>query len=75
LPGTEPDEKIQPAKDPPMLSDSRRISIAKSETRQAAGSDIPQLIQGAVNAASPAWQRLESLVRGELHRESEGADD
>ena len=33
LPPTEPNEKIRPAKDPPMLFDSPRISIAKSETR------------------------------------------
>jgi DNA-binding transcriptional MerR regulator len=34
---------------------------------QATGSEIPQLIQGAVNASSPAWQRLDSLIRAELH--------
>jgi DNA-binding transcriptional MerR regulator len=30
---------------------------------QATGSEIPQLIQSAVNASSPAWQRLDSLIR------------
>lgn len=40
---------------------------------QGTGSDIPRLIQGAVNASSPAWQRLDSLIRDELHRASEGA--
>jgi DNA-binding transcriptional MerR regulator len=30
---------------------------------QATGSEIPQLIQGAVNASSPAWRRLDSLIR------------
>ncbi|WP_411083841.1 MerR family transcriptional regulator [Streptomyces sp. cmx-18-6] len=29
-------------------------------------SDIPALIQGAVNASSPAWQRLDALIRAYL---------
>ena len=29
-------------------------------------SDIPALIQGSINAVSPAWQRLDSLLREEL---------
>ncbi len=29
-------------------------------------SEIPALIQGAVNASSPAWQRLDTLIREEL---------
>ena len=33
---------------------------------EATGSEIPQLIQGAVNASSPAWQRLDFLIRSEL---------
>ncbi|MEO7942145.1 MAG: integrase core domain-containing protein [Marmoricola sp.] len=33
LPGTEQNEKIRPARDPPMLFDSPRISNANSETR------------------------------------------
>ena len=42
---------------------------------QATGSAIPRLIQGAVNAASPAWQRLDQLIRAQLQRTTEGADD
>jgi DNA-binding transcriptional MerR regulator len=42
---------------------------------QRTGSEIPQLIQGAVNASSPAWQRLDSLIRDGLRRASEGASD
>jgi DNA-binding transcriptional MerR regulator len=34
---------------------------------QSIDSDIPQLIQGFVNASSPAWQRLDSLIRDGLH--------
>ncbi|MGP3690109.1 hypothetical protein ACTVZO_36345 [Streptomyces sp. IBSNAI002] len=30
------------------------------------GSEIPSLIQYTVNAASPAWQRLDTLIRGHL---------
>ena len=41
---------------------------------QATGSEIPQLIQGAVNASSPAWKRLDLLIRDQLRRVSEGAD-
>lgn len=40
---------------------------------QGTDSEIPQLIQGAVNASSPAWQRLDSLIRDELRRASEPA--
>jgi DNA-binding transcriptional MerR regulator len=42
---------------------------------QTTSSKIPQLIQGAVNALSPAWQRLDFLIRDELHRASEASDD
>ena len=38
---------------------------------QATNSEIPRLIQGAVNASSSAWQRLDSLIRDELLRPSE----
>ncbi|MFG2629811.1 MerR family transcriptional regulator [Streptomyces sp. NPDC048473] len=31
-----------------------------------AGSEIPALIQGTVNASSPAWQRLDTLIRAQL---------
>jgi DNA-binding transcriptional MerR regulator len=33
---------------------------------QDARSDIPSLIQGAVNASSPAWRRLDTLIREQL---------
>lgn len=35
---------------------------------QGTGSDIPALIQGAVNAESPAWERLDTLIRAGLHQ-------
>lgn len=31
-------------------------------------SDIPALIQRAVNASSPAWKRLDALIRQQLHQ-------
>jgi DNA-binding transcriptional MerR regulator len=40
---------------------------------QATGSGIPQLIQGAVNASSAAWRRLDELIRDELDRAPKGA--
>jgi Predicted transcriptional regulators len=65
----------------PFLTDlARRIVDATTQRYgtgdlpgQATGSGIPQLIQGAVNASSAAWQRLDFLIRDELHRASEGA--
>ncbi|MET9818826.1 hypothetical protein [Streptomyces sp. NPDC006355] len=30
-------------------------------------SEIPALIQGSVNALSPAWQRLDTLIRAQLN--------
>jgi hypothetical protein len=58
----------------PFLADlARRIAEATAQRYgagelpgQATGSEIPQLIQGAVNASSPAWQHLDSLIRDEL---------
>ncbi|GGU07973.1 MerR family transcriptional regulator [Streptomyces coeruleorubidus] len=32
-----------------------------------AASEIPALIQGSVNALSPAWQRLDTLIRAQLN--------
>ncbi|WP_330301152.1 MerR family transcriptional regulator [Streptomyces sp. NBC_00503] len=34
---------------------------------QDAPSEIPALIQGTVNASSPAWQRLDTLIRAQLN--------
>jgi hypothetical protein len=31
-----------------------------------AASEIPALIQGTVNAASPAWRRIDLLIRAQL---------
>lgn len=42
---------------------------------QATGSQIPQLIQGAVNGSSPAWERLDSLIRDRLHGAPAGGGD
>lgn len=67
----------------PFITDlARRISEATTQRYgtgdlpgQATGSGIPQLIQGAVNASSPAWRRLDFLIRGDLRRASESDDD
>ena len=64
----------------PFIADLARRIIDATRQRygtgdlpgQATSSEIPQLIQGAVNASSSAWQRLDSLIRDELHRPSEG---
>jgi DNA-binding transcriptional MerR regulator len=46
----------------------RRYGTVDQLPGQAAGSAIPALIQDTVNAMSPAWQRLDTLVRTELTR-------
>ncbi|MDP9844456.1 MerR family transcriptional regulator [Streptosporangium lutulentum] len=35
---------------------------------QDTGSEIPAMLQGVVNASSPAWRRLDALIRDELFR-------
>ena len=67
----------------PLIADLARRIIEGTTQRygtgdlpgQATGSGIPQLIQGAINASSPAWQRLDSLIRSDLRRSSDGDDD
>ena len=67
----------------PFLTDlARRIVHATAQRYgtgdlpgQATGSGIPQLIQGAVNASSAAWRRLDELIRDELLRAQKGADE
>ncbi|MEU4396897.1 MerR family transcriptional regulator [Kribbella sp. NPDC023855] len=39
-----------------------------------ANSSIPQLLQGSVNDSSPAWQRLDSLIRHRLRQAGTEAD-
>jgi len=69
-------------RDPFIAVLSRRIIDATTQRYgtgdlpgQATGSGIPQLIQGAVNASSAAWRRLDELIRDELHRVQQRADD
>lgn len=66
--------------DPRLADLARRLAVATRERYgtgdlpgQVTGSDIPQLIQGAVNASSPAWRRLDALIREELRRLPEHA--
>ena len=63
------------ARDPSLAAVAQRIVRATAQRYgtgdlpgQATGSDIPQLIQGAVNALSPAWRRLDLLIRDALGR-------
>jgi DNA-binding transcriptional MerR regulator len=65
----------------PFLVDLARRIVDATTHRYGAGdlpgqttaSEIPDLIQGAVNASSPAWQRLDTLIRNQLHHASVGA--
>ena len=58
----------------PRVDDLARRMVAATRRRYAADalpgqditSEIPALIQGAVNASSPAWQRLDTLIRTQL---------
>ncbi|MFD3656722.1 MerR family transcriptional regulator [Streptomyces sp. NPDC058620] len=59
--------------DPRVYDLARRITAATMERYGAdelpqldTGSQIPALIQGTVNASSPAWQRLDTLIRTQL---------
>lgn len=59
--------------DPGVGDLARRIAAATRERYGAdelpqldADSQIPALIQGTVNASSPAWQRLDALIRAQL---------
>ncbi|MCX5071136.1 MerR family transcriptional regulator [Streptomyces sp. NBC_00513] len=61
--------------DDPRLDDlARRIAEANRErygSNEPPGLDadfeIPALIHGTVNASSPAWERLDSLIRAQLN--------
>jgi len=67
----------------PLITDLARRIIEATKQRygigdlpgQATSSGIPQLIQAAVNASSPAWKQLDELIRDELHRVQQRADD
>jgi DNA-binding transcriptional MerR regulator len=49
------------------IAEATRIRYGTHEPPELdAASDIPALIQGAVNASSPAWQRLDILIRAQL---------
>ena len=58
----------------PAVDDLARTIVTATRARYGAGdlpgqlpdSDIPGLVQSAVNASSPAWQRLDSLIRRQL---------
>ena len=60
--------------DDPRVDDlARRIAAAHRERYGSdeapqldTASEIPALIQGTVNASSPAWQRLDTLIRAQL---------
>ncbi|MER5227150.1 MerR family transcriptional regulator [Streptomyces flaveus] len=61
------------ADDPHVDDLARRIAEATRERygpdeppQLDAASEIPALIQGTVNASSPAWQRLDTLIRAHL---------
>ncbi|WP_411140384.1 MerR family transcriptional regulator [Streptomyces sp. x-80] len=61
------------ADDPRIADLARRIAEATRERygpgelpEPDAASEIPALIQGTVNASSPAWQRLDTLIRAQL---------
>ncbi|MEZ0074195.1 MerR family transcriptional regulator [Planotetraspora sp. GP83] len=63
-------------RDPSLADLARRIVGATTDRYgtgdlpgQATASEIPGLIQDAVNASSPAWQRLDTLIRDSLRRE------
>lgn len=60
--------------DDPSLGDLAERIVEETRRRYGAGevpelqgaSDIPALVQGTINASSPAWRRLDSLIRAQL---------
>ncbi len=58
----------------PVIDDLARSIVTATRARYGAGdlpgqipdSEIPGLVQSAVNASSPAWQRLDHLIRRQL---------
>jgi DNA-binding transcriptional MerR regulator len=60
--------------DDPRVDELARRIVRATRDRYGSGdlpgqdttSDIPALIQGAVNASSPAWRRVDSLIRDQL---------
>jgi DNA-binding transcriptional MerR regulator len=60
--------------DDPRIDDLARRIVVVTRSRygngdlpgQVTGSQIPALIQAAVNASSPAWQRIDALIRAQL---------
>jgi hypothetical protein len=58
----------------PRLGDLARRIVAATRSRygpgdlpgQVTGSAVPALIQESINASSPAWQRLDTLIRDQL---------
>ncbi|MFD6887445.1 MerR family transcriptional regulator [Streptomyces sp. NPDC059957] len=60
--------------DDPRIDDLARRIVAATRERYGpdelpgldTASEIPALIQGTVNASSPAWQRLDTLIRAQL---------
>jgi DNA-binding transcriptional MerR regulator len=62
-----------PADDPRIDELARRIAVATRERYGSdelpeldQGSEIPALVQSAVNASSPAWKRLDTLIRARV---------
>jgi hypothetical protein len=49
-----------------MVAATRRRYGSGDLPGQNTGSEIAALIQGAVNASSPAWQRIDTLIRDQL---------
>ncbi|MEU7032973.1 MerR family transcriptional regulator [Streptomyces sp. NPDC046237] len=58
----------------PRIDDLARRAVAATRNRYGAdelpglepASEIPALVQGMVNASSPAWRRLDALIRAQL---------
>jgi DNA-binding transcriptional MerR regulator len=65
----------------PLVTDLARRMVDATTQRygsgdlpgQATGSKIPELIQSAVNASSPAWRHIDFLIRGELQPAAKNA--
>ena len=70
----DPDDPAVDALAQRMIEATRRRYPAGELPGQETSSEIPALIQAAVNDLSPAWQKIDTLIREQLQQSSAGAN-
>jgi hypothetical protein len=70
----DPDDPAVDALAQRMIEATRRRYPAGELPGHETGSEIPNLIQATINDTSPAWQKIDTLVREELQQSSASAN-